>query len=351
MSTPEDFTLSPNYYFEVEKPNYLKYILYSDTDSMFMQLLDSNQLKKILKELVGTDKLDKESVKKLDEEYIQPLSKELNNTLKNIWQNLILTRANVTNEEFNKLDFKTEMVLDFILYGDKKKKYVYRILKEKEKTFDEPEIKIKGFEFTRSDASQFVKDLQISLINAIINIEDYNTLVKKVKEILLEFQNKLKKAVQDIDIEYIGIPKNWSPREYKKLPSYVYGAFFYNTFIQDKIRPGTKGLTIPIEYIKHKFIKFYKEYLNQIKIRKFNQYQLNLFEPNTLNFILEKVRFIFIPPEYNKERIIEFFNTAGIKISYTSLYESSYKTKVELFIKLIQKKQAENKNKTLFSKK
>jgi DNA polymerase elongation subunit (family B) len=334
----------PLFYFNVEQDNYLNYILYSDTDSMFMQLMDNKQLK----ELFGIEELNKETVSELDEEFIQPLSKKLNEILKNIWSQKILARANVTNDEYNKLDFKTEMVLNFILYGNKKKRYVYSILKEKAKTFDKPKIQIKGFELTRSDTSKFVKDLQMALIETFIENEDVKQLINTFKQVIREYQDKLKRAVEEFDIEYIGIPKNWSAREYKKDPSYVLGAKFYNTFIQDRIRPGTKGLIIPIEFIPFKFKKYVKEFLAQNIDKTFHEYQIDIKDEKNIKFILEKVTFIFIPPEYNKEKIKEFFEKAGIKISLKSLYSSSFETKIEPFKQLLIKQKNKAKKNKLF---
>jgi DNA polymerase elongation subunit (family B) len=332
MNNMKDF---PLFYFLVEKPEYLKYILYSDTDSMFMQLLDTSQLREFFN--ISSNELTKDDIKRIDDEFIQNISVPLNQTLKELWFKHILKRANVEDEQYNTLDFKTEMILNFILYGDKKKRYVYRILKEKKKIFDKPLIQIKGFELTRSDASKFVKDLQTAIINVFLENEEPKQLRAKFKETAELYKQKLKTAVDRFDIDYIGIPKNWSAREYKKDPSYVLGAKFYNTFIQDRIRPGTKGLTIPVEFVPVKFKKYYEEFRKKNLNKQFHTYQLDIHRPETLNLILEKVTNIFIPPEVNKEKLKEFFEQAGVKISLKTLMDSSYKTKLAPFEKLIVK--------------
>jgi len=341
----KNFSDFPLYYFLVEKDDYLNSILYSDTDSMFMQIMNTDELKKNF----NIDKLDKESVVKLDEEFIQPLSKKLNEILRDIWFETILKKANIDNNEYNKLDFKTEMILNFILYGDKKKRYVYSILKEKAKVFNEPKVQIKGFELTRSDASQFVKELQTALINVFLNNENINDLISEFKKVVIEFKEKLKKAVQEFNIEYIGIPKNWSARVYKKDPSYVLGAKLYNTFIQDRIRPGTKGLIIPIEIIPIKFRKFVKNFVAENIDKQFHEYQLNVKDEKIIKYIIEKATFIFIPPEYNKAKIKEFFENAGIRISLKALINNSFESKIEPFKQLIIKQKNKTKKKrTLF---
>jgi len=329
-----DVDIHPYFYFYVELPNKLNKILYSDTDSMFILLDDT------------IDKID--DVVKVDEEIVTPLSMKLNETIRDIWKQKILSRANVIDDEYNKLDFKTEMILDFIIYSDVKKRYVYRILKEKKNVFKEPKVSYKGFEFTRSDASKFIKELQKAIVNLIIDTPDIKELYKRFNKLCMDYLRKLYKAVDEFDIDYFGIPKNWSASSYKKEPSFILGAKFYNTFIVDKIRPGTKGLTIPIEFEKNRFKIFLNRFKQENRDKQYNEFQLNLNDPNIYEFIISKVTFLFLPPGYNKERIIDFFNRAGIQISKKSLKSNSYDNKIEVFKTIIENTLKRKKIRQLF---
>jgi len=121
--------LDPFFYWNVEKKENVKNIIYGDTDSIFIHLLSYDEMQNS-----GYSFDTEEDIKKTDEELVQPFAKKLNEFLKESWQNDVLNYLNI-EPEFNTLDFKTEIVLDAIAFFSVKKKYFLNLVKEEEVVF------------------------------------------------------------------------------------------------------------------------------------------------------------------------------------------------------------------------
>jgi len=223
-------------------------ILYTDTDSMFLYVCDNEALEKMGLKLVP----DKEKIDEITEKIVQPLSKKINNAIVEYWNKYILPKQNVSSKH-NIVDFKTEMILDSIVFTGVKKRYVCRLFKEKKTYFIPPKMIYKGIEIKRTDTARITRDLYKDLFDII-----FNNNITKLRELLQKCINdyikKFKNAIDNMDYDYIGIPSNWSFTEYKEEPSYVLGARLYNTIINNECRPGVKGIRICLkvtEQLRH----------------------------------------------------------------------------------------------------
>ena len=330
--------LDPFFYWNVEKKENVKNIIYGDTDSIFIHLLSYDEMQNS-----GYSFDTEEDIKKTDEELVQPFAKKLNEFLKESWQNDVLNYLNI-EPEFNTLDFKTEIVLDAIAFFSVKKKYFLNLVKEEEVVFKDGKVKITGLEAVRSDVAKFTKEMMKDIIQTFLKYrknlevipEEYLKVIKKWGEI---FEEKRKSN----DLFYLGIPSSWSAREYKKEPSYVLGAKFWNTFIRDEIRPGKKSVRLAIKFNKfifpRVFQKFKQEQIKQKTSNEFNiGFKLDLTKKpfNNPSALMEKITFIFVPPGVTPGIVIKKLKEIGVEIDYQEQKKKIFLEKIQLFDEVVE---------------
>jgi len=314
-----EIKLDPNFYDEVEKMETVPNVLYGDTDSLFLLLKTLDELKK-----EGYEFKDKESIDKIYNDIVKPISEKINDVLVEYWNKHILPKSNV-DSKYNTVDFKTEMIISDIIFTGVKKRYIYKLWKKEDAYFIPPQIKYSGIELRRSDTAKLTKYAMLSLIEIILNYDDVEERRKKANEFIKEIKEKFEQAVKNYDFEEIGIPSQWSVKEYKQEPSYVLGARLYNTIISDTVRPGTKGYRVAIEINEYKVKKYILE--NNIKgdfVLKLNQVKK------------DKLKFLFIPPEYDKKKIIEVEKNGFLRFQWQEQYKKIIKEKLDIYIKLAQ---------------
>ena len=293
-----------------------------NTDSLFIQVFDKNEFKKLGYEL----KADKEVIDEIEKKFVKPISEKINTELTNYWNNNLLNKLNI-DPEWNTIDFKTEIVMDKILLLGVKKRYVCRIYKEDKTYYIPPKLKFTGIEIKRSDSSRLTKYALQKIIDIIFTFEDKKERIQKTKELVLDIKKKFDDAKKNYDLELIGIPSSWGIKEYESIPTYVYGAMLYNTLIQDICRPGVKGYRIHIKLNLPKIKKIIQELKNKSK------YQ---FDIKTFEKVSNKLDVIFIPPEFNREKIKQLEKDKIIQIDWDTQYNKIIREKLETYIDIVK---------------
>jgi len=300
---------------------YANEILVHNTDSLFIQLLTKEELEKLGYELRG----DKESIDNVSKHLVEPISKKINEELVKLWNNTILNKMHV-DSEWNTIDFKTELIMDKILFTGKKKRYACRIYKEDKVYYIPPKIKISGIEIKRSDSSRLTKYAMSEIIRIIFDYSGKERL-NKTKELIKEITSRYKKATNELDFEEIGIPSSWSLSEYKEIPTYVFAAMLYNSIIRDTCRPGVKGFRISCMFNTNKILELLK------KVKNPNEYQMDV---EMFNKVKNKLNVFFIPPDYDRGKIKELVNKGVIKFDWDEQYNKIIREKLQQFVDLIK---------------
>lgn len=300
---------------------YANEILVHNTDSLFIQIFNTDTMNKLNIEL----KPEKEVIDEIVEKYVAPLSSKINKTLQNYWNENYLNKMNVP-EDWNTIDFKTEIIMDKILFTGVKKRYACRIYKEEKTYYIPPKIKITGLEIKRTDSAKLTREAMLKIIDIIFKYSGKQRL-EETKKLVREIKQKFEEAKKNYDFELVGIPSSWSLTDYKSVPTYVYAAKIYNLLIQDICRPGTKGLRISCKYNIKKLIDVVSKYNNQ------NQYQITVKE---LNEIKDKLNVFFIPPDYDINKIRKLEEEKIIKIDWDDQYDKIIREKLQVFIDIVK---------------
>jgi len=187
--------LQKDYYRNVEEVGFLKHVLYSDTDSIYV--------------VIPTNAKDLAVEKKI--ELAQKVSEDINKDIQNYVVNEIFKRANIS-PEYNMIDFKTEVIMDSIMFIPKvKKQYAFKMVAEDGKVFDKPIVDYKGIQVVRSDATNIGKRLlRNSIENVILNSEikkkdKINHILKIVNDTYEEFL----KLCEEFKFEDVTVSAKW----------------------------------------------------------------------------------------------------------------------------------------------
>jgi len=187
--------LQKDYYRNVEEVGFLKHVLYSDTDSIYI-VIPANS-----KDLAVKKKI----------ELAQKVSEDINKDIQNYVVDKIFKRANI-EPEHNMIDFKTEVIMDSIMFIPKiKKQYAFKMVAEDGKIFDKPIVDYKGIQIVRSDATNIGKRLlRNSIENVVLNIEikkkdKINHILKIVNDTYEEFL----KLCEEFKFEDVTVSTKW----------------------------------------------------------------------------------------------------------------------------------------------
>ncbi|MFW6025773.1 MAG: DNA polymerase domain-containing protein [Candidatus Woesearchaeota archaeon] len=277
-----------DFYYEVEKPNALKYILYGDTDSIFIAIPDPK-----IKEKTAEQKW----------ETAEKSAGEINKLIIDYTKEKILKRCNI-NPEHNRTFFDTELLMESIMFLDIKKNYAYNLLVKEGKVLDPPKTNYKGIPVIKSDAAKMTQQLLREMIeNVILNnkIEDKDKM-KSILEIVNKYHQKFQKDVSKYNFSDIGVPAKWSKDELS-----INGMKIYNKILnEDVFTFGSAG----------KFIYTKFQSLNEFK---------------DLGINTKNINGICVPYEYNPEKLKEKLNQYGITIDGHRQWND------KIFIKICQR--------------
>jgi len=239
--------ISKSFWYDVEKDNYLSYIGYSDTDSLYCFFPIVANLP------ISTPSRAKQNMTLQEKwEYLMTHAKGINDKIAEYLNTHYLPKSNI-NPKYNRTSFKSELLMDRLMFLNVKKNYAYRLLVKEGEILEKPKIKYTGIQVVKSDASKFTQNLLKEMIENIIFDDDipmedkYNCLVKTVKNSREFFENEINNYKFDI----IGIPAKWSKKD-----NFIKGMKAYNSLIQpNTFTFGSAGLFIyckfPMSVIKN----------------------------------------------------------------------------------------------------
>jgi hypothetical protein len=284
---PNNF-LEKDFYKKVEIPGKLRRVLYSDTDSIFINIPTKEDPSKLT-----SDQLWQKA---------EHASSGINDLIVDYTKDVLLPRCNIKPER-NQTYFKTELLMESIMFLEVKKKYAYKLLIKEGNPLNPPKISYTGIDVIRSNVAKLTQDLLKDIIeNIALNLdivhEDKKQLLTKT---INHYYNKYSTCIQELDIDYIGIPGKWA-----RVKNIISGMKLYNYIMNETVFEPTSAA---------KFI-----YINPITIGEF-----------------KNVNGICVPYEFNKEILQEKFNIFRIKIDKKLHWDTLYNTTCQRVINVIKK--------------
>lgn len=272
--------LPKNFYQNVEQLGYLKYVLYSDTDSIYIVVPEN------IKDLSAKQKI----------ELSKKVSIDINNTIIEYLKSTYFTKANI-NPDKNQTFFKTELIMDSIMFiPNVKKQYAYKVLSKEEKIFDPPKSEYKGLQIVKVDVTVLGKKLLKSMIDDIVLNNEINKKdkIKYILELVNDIKNEFNNSCDNFIIDNIGIPSKWSKDESvinaMKIYNFLYGQEVFTPassgkFVYCKFRDLSKFASIGIETRLVKAVCFPQNFPQDIIKQKFQEYQIILDKEEQWNRI------------------------------------------------------------------
>ena len=190
-------------------------VIYGDTDSV-MVLMNSTSKEEALEKGFALDKVINDSYDKFAKDVI--------------------------NADKHYFSIKFEKLYKRFLQTGKKKKYATSLVWKEGVDFDN-KIDIVGFEYTRSDQSAILREVQKNMIEMLINGVDREIIIKYIRECVGKFLNS------EYNYEQIGVPGGLgkSIKNYESKTSHVRGAEYSNIYLKTHFKRGSKP--------KHLYIK------------------------------------------------------------------------------------------------
>jgi hypothetical protein len=298
------------YDFITKVENKLNYILYTDTDSLF----------------INVPEIKPESIKEAVE-IAQDLSEEINQVIQDYNINHLFPKMGISAEH-NKTFYKTELVIESMILLDSKKNYAYNLVAKEGKIFDKPDTKYTGIPVVRTDYSKFTRDFIRQIVEKIAlnknRTESGNSLLQKIAK---EFYTRLEEDIEKYDFTYIGTPCKWNS-SYKdnKMPFQVIGMQLYNTIIGEAIfSPLSAGVHVPIIIENH---------------NKFNDMTISIKnkDPRFIkNTPLSNLTKLVVPYGYDIEKLRSKMISHTIKVDKNETWSVLYSKVAERIVDLIKK--------------
>lgn len=301
-------SIRKTFFDDVDKP--LKYVLYSDTDSLYINVPS----------LEPKDPTD--AVKFADQ-----VGKELNSVIEDFTVNHLLKKMNVSPDH-NMTFYKTELTAESILFLNVKKNYCYSATSKEGKVYDKPKIKYTGIPVVRNEYSGITKDFIRSLVEDIALSKEVNgktDTTKALNNLATDTWNRLIEDSNKGDFSYIGSNGKWGTSEYKKEPAGLCGMRLYNTITQtDTFKQMSSGRFVPIT-IKNQ--KIFNDLVNPIKNTN------PLYIKNTP---FTSIKYLTVPYDYNKQELLDLMKRFTIKVDIDALWNKSVSKSAERIIEAIK---------------
>jgi hypothetical protein len=285
--------LQEDFYKKVEDVGYLNHVLYSDTDSIYI--------------IIPVDIKNMSMDKKLD--LAKKVSVDINNDIQEYLFENYFKRSN-TSIDHNMTDFKTEVIMDSIMFiPNVKKQYAFKMIAEGNKIFEEPKTEYKGIQVVRSDATELGKKLLREFIEKVI----LNSEIKKkdkfshIVDIVNKTHEKFLKLCEEFTFADLAPSVKWGKDQTvinsMKLYNHISGE---NTFL-----PASAG-----RFVYCKFTS------------------LNKF--SSLGIDTSKINAVTIPYRYTPEILKEKFKEFGISIDMEKQWTRVYTTTVQRIVDLVK---------------
>ena len=216
--------LPKDFYQKVEDLNYLKHVLYSDTDSVYLCIPYPQ---------------DKEIEEKWNESI--KISEEINESIAKYLKNYVFKLGNIESS-YNKTDFKTESLMDSIVFlPDTKKYYAYKLVVDEGKFLSPAKIKYKNIGIKSNTAKMSSQLLQSMLDDVVLNSEiSYNQKINELNKVVDRFHQTFIKQIEQYQFMDIGIPNKWN-----KAAQIINAMKVYNMIMnKDVFGPGSAGLYV-----------------------------------------------------------------------------------------------------------
>lgn len=284
--------INPHFWELIEDNKNAKYVVYGDTDSLYVRV-------PIEFESAET------AIEKIDDDYVIPITTILDNFLNTV----LLPRINVA-KEYNRTNFKTETIIKSMLLMEAKKNYAYSYIAKDGKVKDG--ISYVGLPIKKVSISKLSKAILHLLIDDIALSDSENKmsiLTQKTKELYFD----LVKRIENFDIEYFGNSVKWkTDNSYERDTASLIGMKFYNTIVNEVIfRPGIAGYEIPIKLLD---INTLNENLKTLRFS--NEYYIG-------HTSLTKVSKIVIPYNFEPKEVKSLFESMALSIPIELLWDKS----------------------------
>jgi len=284
--------LQKDFYRNVEEKGYLKHVLYSDTDSIYI-IVPTN-----VKDLAAEQKI----------ELAKKVSIEINKEIQNYLFDTYFKRSNI-DPKYNTVDFKTELILDGIMFiPNVKKQYAYKMIAEGSKTFNPPRTEYKGIQVVRSDATEIGKRLLKNIIeNIILNIDiKRKDKLKYITNIVNNTHDEFEDLCNKYIVDDITISSKWNKDQTTINSMKIYNFITKtNTFL-----PASAGRFI--------YCKF------------------NIPKLKGIDVDVSKINAISVPYSYSPEILKEKFKEYSIVIDQAKQWDRIYTTTVQRIVELVK---------------
>jgi len=219
----ERFCIDPRY---AEKVTQTKYVVYGDTDSIFVYLTDYLKRKGL--------KCEK-CPEVLDE--LKSVQNYINKTI----LPTVLSHHRIKPER-SQMYFKNEFLMSRYYALNAKKKYASHVISQEGKAIDE--IDIKGLEIKRSEIPVCSQNMLKQIIDVILDDKNDKKTIKKTVEKIVEDSRKeiMDKAMNgSIEVAKV-VSYSKKPEEYKVTPQHLLGMWTWNALMnKEEFKYGSKG--------------------------------------------------------------------------------------------------------------
>jgi hypothetical protein len=285
--------LLKNYYDEVERPGFLKHILYGDTDSIF-----------IVVPAKDADKMIAEEQMKIADK----ASEGINRAVTKYLNEYFLPKSNISIDK-NATYFKSEMLMSAIMFLDVKKQYAYKIIAKKGKIFAKQKIKYTGIQVVRSNVAKMTQNMLEDIIEGVILNDKMNSKdrLPKVSQIVTDAHAKFMNCINNLDLAEISVPGKWS-----KADQFINGMTLYNFIMKKEVfSTGSAGNFIYCTFRNPK-----------------------LFQ--TSNLDMSKVKGLVIPQMYDKLLLDKKLSEFQIQIDKDTQWDTLYSTTIGRVVELVR---------------
>ena len=298
----DDTGIDTDFMRTVESP--MKYVVYGDTDSMFVDFTEHLKRKNLpLKNCKETD----EEIKRIQDYLNKDLLKGFA-----INHNIPLDKS--------MLMLKNEYLFSKYYTLQAKKKYAFKVIAQEGRELSFTEIK--GLEIKRSDIPEYSRKMLTTILDMIFS-DNFNlrTIEDFVEQEKLKVFDMAKKG--DLSVAKT-VTYQKEEEDYKNFPQHIRGMEMWNSLVKDDFRHGSKGKLYEVSGIdlskapqevkdnyEHKFSKRFKtEKLTAVVIPEYLDRLPEYFVPNVkriVNFVVaERVDLMLEPLMKRVDDIIRF---------------------------------------------
>ena len=234
--------------------------------------------------------------------------------------------------EFNLMNFKSEVVA-YRGFFNAKKYYALAKIWDEGNFFEKPKMKKTGGQILKADSTEIIFNLLTEIYQNIVLNFDVTDIEELYKIVFIELKRKyldeIDYAIKNFDIKKIAIPKKWGLRDFKSIPGHVKGAMFYNTYIENTLRPGDSLWAFQV---KCKNLKLLKQEFSRIKKEGgLNEYAL------TSSLIDSKLNMFTVPSGTSLDKLQEIQKILlglQVELDYDTIVTFNIIKKLDQFTKL-----------------